>query len=577
MTQVCIQPNKTYNTLGTEKRGDVPQSPSPSLTQPTPCSTMLLQRFPVRSGSSNNKTGSSQPRGPGSTSRLLSPAIAGGPRGRSLSASFQRPSGSGTPRPSGSRNSSIRRERSPLGTIPSVQPGSGHSASHTVVDGLSGSGRVVLQTPSEASLDEHITIGVRRRRTDSDDGFDMTQSLSPSQAKKLKMYANQVAEETGCPQEVLHKFIDAGSIFHMLIDLKAASYKRNEDQEKAALLELKELIDSKDFKSALQSRLTACLLSPNITAYVTDTHTNIMEFIKNHREVFKLPAALIQDVELLAQLSKIVSELLSSIRGNLKAKLVASIAKRMSIMDTAKSLAHGIIEVEAGHWNRYAFLRRCLRIFLIGVGDYKAIPLEDLYSTSLEPSLHADLRAKITMALDCEADMDADEDDQQHAERAEDDMDHTNDKGSEGELGVSNEADDDGNLGGGEHAMDNGEEEQNQDEETIQQEPEGNEDDDAGSGFIKGKNGKPPKFTSAKFWNYVDCSLEAVRQAAREEAGPDYAKSARGVYENAVRNILVEYFQMDLVEFPGSMVVPKLLKTTSPQWQTTIQDSLLWG
>ncbi|KAG1876646.1 hypothetical protein DFJ58DRAFT_721114 [Suillus subalutaceus] len=100
---------------------------------------------------------------------------------------------------------------------------------------------------------------------------------------------------------------------------------------------------------------------------------------------------------------------------------------------------------------------------------------------------------------------------------------------------------------------------------TIQQEPEGNEDDDAGSGFIKGKNGKPPKFTSRKFWNYVDCSLKAVHQAAREEAGPDYA------------NILVEYFQMDLVEFPGSMVVPKLLKTTSPQWQMTIQDSLFWG
>ncbi|KAG1907828.1 uncharacterized protein F5891DRAFT_938555, partial [Suillus fuscotomentosus] len=219
----------------------------------------------------------------------------------------------------------------------------------------------------------------------------------------------------------------------------------------------------------------------------------------------------------------------------------------------------------------------CLRIFLIGVGNYKAIPLEDLYSSSLKPSLHADLHAKITMALNCEADMDADKDDQQHTEHAEDDMDHMNDKGSEGELGMSNEADDDGNLGGGEHMMDNGEEEQNQDEETIQQEPEGNEDNNAGSGFIKGKNGKPPKFTSAKFWNYVDCSLEAVRQAAREEAGPDYAKSARCVYENAVRNILIEYFQMDLVEFPGSMVVPKLLKTTSPQWQTTIQDSLLWG
>lgn len=179
-----------------------------------------------------------------------------------------------------------------------------------------------------------------------------------------------------------------------------------------------------------------------------------------------------------------------------------------------------------------------MRIFLIGVGDYKAIPLEDLYSSSLIPSLHADLRAKIAMALDCEAGMDADGNDQQHTDHAEDDMDHTNDRGSEGELGVSNEADGDGNLGGGEHTIDNGEEDQireNQDEETIQQEPEDNEDDDGGSGFIKRKNGKGPKFTSAKFWNFVDCSLEAVRQAAREEAGPDYAKSARGAYENAVR------------------------------------------
>ncbi|KAG2126985.1 hypothetical protein BD769DRAFT_1387887 [Suillus cothurnatus] len=73
----------------------------------------------------------------------------------------------------------------------------------------------------------------------------------------------------------------------MLIDLKATLFKRNEDQEKAALLELKELIDFKDFKSALQSCLT--------------------DFIKNHGKVFKLPATLMQDVELLAQLSKFVT------------------------------------------------------------------------------------------------------------------------------------------------------------------------------------------------------------------------------------------------------------------------------
>ncbi|KAG2045394.1 hypothetical protein BDR06DRAFT_1015727, partial [Suillus hirtellus] len=65
--------------------------------------------------------------------------------------------------------------------------------------------------------------------------------------------------------------------------------------------------------------------------------------------------------------------------------------------------------------------------------------------------------------------------------------------------------------------------------------------------------------------------------AAKEETGSDPNKSGRRAYENAVQNILVEYFQMDLAEFPGSTIVPKLLTTTSPQWQTTIQNSLLWS
>jgi hypothetical protein len=48
----------------------------------------------------------------------------------------------------------------------------------------------------------------------------------------------------------------------MLIDLKAALFKRNEDQEKAALLELKELIDSKDSKDF---KVSICLLREHHT------------------------------------------------------------------------------------------------------------------------------------------------------------------------------------------------------------------------------------------------------------------------------------------------------------------------
>jgi hypothetical protein len=91
-----------------------------------------------------------------------------------------------------------------------MQPDSHHSASHTVVDMPGGS--IILQTPSEASLDKPIMAGMHCRRTDSDDGCNMAQSLSPSLTKRLKLYVNQVTEETGCPQEALHRFIDVNII-----------------------------------------------------------------------------------------------------------------------------------------------------------------------------------------------------------------------------------------------------------------------------------------------------------------------------------------------------------------------------
>ncbi|KAG1868646.1 hypothetical protein F4604DRAFT_1584570, partial [Suillus subluteus] len=218
----------------------------------------------------------------------------------------------------------------------------------------------------------------------------------------------------------------------------------------------------------------------------------------------------------------------------------------------------------------------CLRIFLIGIGDYRSIPLKDLYSTSLLPSLHQDLHVKISKALDCDMDLGVSENDEQHTDNADSNVDHSEEQDPEGDIGATDDHGD--NVGEGEHTLENGEEGsgfcENREEEDEEEE---SEVDDGGSGFSNRKNGKGPKFTSTKFWNFVDCSLQAIRQAAQWEAGPNHNTSARGAYENAVRNILVEYFQMDLAEFPGSMVVPKLLATTSPQWQTTIQNSLLWN
>ncbi|KAG2116184.1 hypothetical protein BD769DRAFT_1327623, partial [Suillus cothurnatus] len=191
--------------------------------------------------------------------------------------------------------------------------------------------------------------------------------LTPRVSKRLKVYATRVAEEKGVSEKSLHDFIDVRfsyryykffltRIFYMLIDLKVCMLLNSVTNRETILNDLKELLESKDFKSALQNRLTACMLSPNLTAYVTDTHEHIMDFIKTHNKVFKIPKSLFEDVELSAQFSTVVSDLLACICGNIKTKLVLSISKHLSIMDTAKSLAHSCIEVDASHWNRYAFL-----------------------------------------------------------------------------------------------------------------------------------------------------------------------------------------------------------------------------
>ncbi|KAG2150281.1 uncharacterized protein EDB93DRAFT_1240307 [Suillus bovinus] len=57
---------------------------------------------------------------------------------------------------------------------------------------------------------------------------------------------------------------------------KAGQLEREEEIEINTLQELEKLLTSRDFESALKSHLTACMLSPNLTAYITDTHQHVM-------------------------------------------------------------------------------------------------------------------------------------------------------------------------------------------------------------------------------------------------------------------------------------------------------------
>ncbi|KAG1719836.1 hypothetical protein EDB19DRAFT_1918500 [Suillus lakei] len=433
------------------------------------------------------------------------------------------------------------------------------SASQSQVAGgtIHTQGSLRSHSPAD-SLDEPISAGMRRRRSSSADHSNPF-LLTPRVSKRLKVYTTRVAEETGVSEKPLHDFIDTGGIYHMLIDLKVCMLLNSVMNRETILNDLKELLESKDFKSALQNRLTACMLSPNLTAYVTDTHEHIMDFIKTHNEVFKIPKSLFEDAELSAQFSTIVSDLLACIRGNIKTKSLfedAELSTQFStIVSDLLACIRGNIKTKLVlSISNLSLIAASRLMHPIGTdmlfwSDYKNIPLKNLYSPSLLPSLHRDLRIKVGEALNIDMELDDEPTVQENADEVR--------ENSDGGLDNGDGAGADTNVPDPSRDADlDGDEDENWDNGLDSGTDEGDIDTE-GSGF--GGNGKRPNMA------------KELAKAEVEEGG-DYDTA----YEDATRNILVEYFQQDLAEFPGRRTVPKLLTTYSPQWQTTIQTKLLW-
>ncbi|KAH7904811.1 hypothetical protein BJ138DRAFT_1119056 [Hygrophoropsis aurantiaca] len=424
----------------------------------------------------------------------------------------------------------------------------------------------VASGSSTSSLDEPISASVSalgKIREREENSSDPTQ-LTPRRTKRLKVFANKLADERNVSTDKLAAFIDSGSIYNMLIDIKATLLQKTKDQQTEERIELKELLESSDFHHSLKVRLTACLMSPNLTAYVTDTHTYILSFIQKHYDVFKVPQGIWEDSDLHKKFSKIVTMVLCHIRNTFKTALINSILKRQSIVETVKSLVQGGMEVDAAHWIRFAFLRRVLWVFLIGTGSTgpNYIPLGKLFSRYLVDSLAKDLRAKVEDKLDinisqmllveCDANQGDDNDDDAEAE-------------NEIETGVALDGEDvyaqppppsqpDNTDVSASNPTDG-------DNETADQE-------DSDSGF--GLNGGPAKWSQSKYWNYIDFTLDNMRAHVKSRT------SNRVDYDKEFRNLMMRWFQLDLQEYPGGRMPCKLFKTTTPQWQTTIDDNLIW-
>ncbi|KAG2120424.1 uncharacterized protein F5147DRAFT_766341 [Suillus discolor] len=421
-----------------------------------------------------------------------------------------------------------------------------------------------IQPPSSptSSLDEPISIGVRRRRDNEPSDHGDPTKLTPQRMKHLKMHAKKGCDEHEVPHEEVMTFIDSGSIFYMLVDLKITLVKLCQGNKATRMQELKDALESKDFENGLYNCLFACMSSPNLTAYVTDTQCHIMDFIVKNRDVFKIPPGLLDDVELRAQLGKVVTKLLTNICSAIKTALTTSIVKRTSVADVTRSLARSGsgMEVDSTHWNRISLLRRLLRIFLIG-----------------------DLRDKVT----CELNIDVEQLERELFDADFDNAPRTDVNPSQVPTGTQVN---------GSHAPSAGRDQNDPDmtygpltdQSGVQQDDldtngEDNESNMSGSangvvllddpldsrfGLVEGM---PMRYNSTiKFWNFVDHSLLMMRKMAIESS-PIVTEQ-----EKELQKLFIEIFQADLAEFPGSKKVSKLISKTNPRWQTTIQSGLIW-
>ncbi|EGO30565.1 hypothetical protein SERLADRAFT_432137 [Serpula lacrymans var. lacrymans S7.9] len=215
---------------------------------------------------------------------------------------------------------------------------------------ISSDEEVVTPPPSQ------YCTSVRRSQADNEDTWAL--ALTPRKTKKLKIYGSELCTELGLPEGSLDSFIGMRDpileyIFHMLLHIKAHLITKESTQQ---LGKYKEFLESADFKAVMTDRAIVCIISPNISAYVTEMSKQTMIFIKANPTIFKVPPGVFEDPELYELLGSIVQTKLASARSNLKGKLLNSIQNYTYIVNISKSAAPYGIAINSPHWRKNGLL-----------------------------------------------------------------------------------------------------------------------------------------------------------------------------------------------------------------------------
>ncbi|KAI5983040.1 hypothetical protein EDD15DRAFT_2179688, partial [Pisolithus albus] len=208
----------------------------------------------------------------------------------------------------------------------------------------------------------------------------------------------------------------------------------------------------------------------------------------------------------------------------------------------------------------------CLRIFLIGTGDLKNIPLNVCFMPRLVPMLKMDMRKKLEResSIDIQDMVDRASTEEGTSAASGNAALESTTYGDEASSDLIRDGAANSGSADGERAVDDTDidAEGIPDIEDVDDEL-GEED----SGF--GLEGKPVLFNSTRFWNYVDYMLKLLREMARKDT------STKEEFEKGVAGIMVQIFQDDLLDCPGHRKATRLT-AVNPQWQTTIQHGLMW-
>ncbi|KAL0575647.1 hypothetical protein V5O48_006332 [Marasmius crinis-equi] len=118
------------------------------------------------------------------------------------------------------------------------------------------------------------------------------------------------------------------------------------------------LLLDKGFKSELTDQMTVCILSPDLTAYVTaGTVEAIMKLINAHPAYFRIPKTILDSQTQFKALASLVTKCLALILKSIKPNKVDG---PDSLSFLCKHLAVSGMEVKGNMWACVAFLRLCV-------------------------------------------------------------------------------------------------------------------------------------------------------------------------------------------------------------------------